>query len=812
MNDLRLAIRHAARRPLLSLAAILSLALGIGANTAIFTVLHGSVLQPLPYRQPNRVVAAWETTRGNPHRSLAPANFMDWRREATAFDGLAAFVNVPGTLIGQGEAQRLRAVSASANFFEVLGASAAVGRVTTSADDRPGSTPTAVITDGLARRLFGTPPAALNTTLVVDDVVYDVVGVLPAAFEMPMAPDAEIWLSGEGGLPRHPAFPGGLGIVRDSHFVRAIGRLANGHSRDEAQAQLTAVMTSLGERYPNTNAGLGVNLVPLQEEAVGDVRPLILLLQATVAVLLLIACANVAHLLLGQAAARQAELATRLALGADRGRIIRQLLVETLAIAVPGGAAGVLLAFAGIRALVLAAPADLPRLGEVAIDGTVLAFACGTTLVTSLIFGLGPAFHAARSTGQALASPARGVAGSRGVRRWHHLIAVGELALAQVLLAGAALLVVSFAHATRVDLGFAATDRVAAEMTLTSSYVQTVDADGRIDPGAKVRFAERVIDQVSRAPGVHAVAAGFTAPLGDPPNRGLRIEGDPEPPPNQQPDAGFQIITPDYFKATGMTMAAGRSLLDTDRADSPAVTVVNQAFVARYFAGRNPIGRVISFGGGHRHEIVGVVADARFGSVERPADPAFYLPLGQNDERWAQMAFIAWADPAAGAAALVRAAVHDADPQQPIARIRSFDSILSDALAARRFNTWLLGLFAATALVLAAIGAYGVLAFSVTSRTREIGVRTALGAGPADVIRMVLGQGLAIAGAASVLGLVVAAALSRYMASLLFGVPPRDPLTFAAVAALLALVAMAAVVAPARRALRVSPTEALREG
>lgn len=811
MNDLRLAIRQAVRRPLLALAAVASLTLGIGANTAIFTVLHGSVLQPLPYDQPDRLVAIWETARNDTRRSLAPANFVDWR-QATAFEGLSAFINVPGTLTGRGAAQRLRAVSASANFFEVLGVGAAVGRVMTEADGRPGSPPAAVITDGLAQRLFGAAPAAVSATLTVDGLAYSVVGVLPASFEMPMTDDTEVWLSGDGPVPRSPAFAGGLLTERDSHFARAIGRLAAGHSRDEAQAQLTAVMEALARQYPDTNAGLGVNVLPLQEEIVGDVRPLVLLLQAAVVVLLLIACANVAHLLLGQAAARQADLATRLALGATPSRIVRQLLAETLVIAVPGGVAGVLLALAGIRALVLAAPADLPRLGEVALDGTVLAFACGTTLATSLVFGLGPALHAARSTARTPAPSARGVAGARGMRRWHHLIAIGELALAQVLLVGAALLVVSFAHATRVDLGFRTEGRVAAELNLTSEYVATIDDNGRIDPSRKVRFVEQVNDRVLQGPGVRAAAAGVSAPLSGPPNRGLRIEGNPEPAPNQQPDAAFQIITPGYFRATGMTMVAGRAFLETDRADSPAVAIVNQAFVNRYFAGRGPVGRVLSFGGDKRHEIIGVVADARFRSVERPADPAFYVPLRQNDERWDALAFIVWSDRPTGVPALVSLAVHDADPQQPISRIRAFDEILSTSMAGRRFNTWLLGLFAAAALALAAIGAYGVMALSVTSRTREIGVRAALGASPGRIVRMVLGQGLALSAGATVLGLSAAAALSHFMASLLFGVPVRDPATFGAVAVVLTAVAMAAAVAPARRALRVDPTAALREG
>ncbi|MGE0461816.1 MAG: ABC transporter permease [Vicinamibacterales bacterium] len=811
MNDLQLAIRQWARRPLVAAAAILSLALGIGANTAIFTVLHGSILEPLPYTDPGRLVVLWETSASDDHRTLAPANFADWRRQTTAFESMAAYANAPGTLIGHGEPQRLRAASASGNLFEVLGVQAAVGRVMTAGDEGPGRPPAAVVTDGLARRLFGSPEAAIGATLMVDDVAFTAVGVLAAPIELPQALDKEIWLSGIDGLPRSEAFPQGLSSVRDSHFIRAVARLRPGVTLAEAQAQLTRVMDALGEQYPPTNAGLGARPGFLQDDLVGEVRPLVWILQAAVGVLLLIACANVAHLLLGQAATRQDELATRLALGAAPGRIVRQLLVETLVIAVPGGVAGVALAFAGIRALLLAAPANLPRLAEVGVDGTVLAFACVTTLLTAVVFGLAPALHAARASGRRMTPSARGAAGSSSVRRWHRAIAVGELALAQVLLVGAALLLVSFARATRVELGFQPSGRVAAEMSLRTGYVRTINERGDIDPTMKYRFVDRVLEQVAEGEGVRAVAAGFAAPLTGVPSRGVRIVGDPEPEPNQLPVAAFQVISPDYFKATGMTLAAGRAFSEDDRRDTPAVAIISQAFADKYFAGRNPIGRVLRFGGDRRHEIVGVVASARFESVEEAPEPTFYLPVRQNTERWSFMSLVVWSDRPSTVPALIRAAVREADPLQPISRIRSFDELLSASLAERRFNTWLLGLFALTALALAAIGAYGVMAFAVASRTREIGVRAALGARPADVAGLVLRQGAAISLVAAALGGVAALALARYMASLLYEVTARDPLTFGAATAVVVGVAMAAALGPARRAMRVDPMTAIRD-
>jgi len=825
MTDLRLALRLCLRHPLLSLAAIGSLALGIGANTAIFTILNGSVLRPLPYADPGNLMVVWETRADVPKRAVAPANFLDWRRETTAFSGspaepglakagLAAFDDFTATLTGIGEAQRIHAVSASGNFFEVLGVQAQMGRALTPDDDRADAAKVAVLTDGLWHQLYGGAADAIGKTMILNGMPHTIVGVLPRSFDMQMVAGGEVWMTGDRGIPRSFPFPGDLTAIRDSHIIAVVGRLAKGSTREQAQAQLTSVMSALSGRYPSTNAGLGASVVPLHEEIVGDVRPLIMLLQIAVTVLLLIACANVAHLLLGQAATRQAEISMRYALGADRSRIVRQLFVETLTIAVPGGLAGLAIAIAGVRAIVLVAPRNLPRLAEITVDTPVLLFTVAMTLLTAIVFGLGPALQTARTSANDLGRIGQRVAGHRGVRRGHQALVVGELALAQALLVGAGLLLVSFVHATKIDLGFAQHDRVLAEVNLTPPYIQPIGKDGHIDPSRKVRFINTVLDRVRSGPGVRAVAASSTAPLTGAPNRGMRIEGDPVLPPDQQPNADFQLITPDYFRALGITLVAGRPFNNDDRADTPAVLVVNQALVDKYFGGRDPIGRVILFGASKRHEIVGVVSNARYRAVEQAADPAFYLPLEQNDERWPFLAFTVWTDGSAaattGASALIRSAIRDADPQQPVSRLRTIEEILSGSLAERRFNTWIVMLFAATALLLAAIGTYGVMAFAVTSRARELGVRTALGATPADLIRLVLGQGLLLTLVASGIGLVAAIGLTRYMASLLFNVAPRDPVTFALVAGVLALVATAATLIPARKAMRVNPTEVLR--
>src|SRR5687768_4420767 len=815
MTDLRLALRLCFRHPLLSLAAIGSLALGIGANTAIFTVLNGSVLQPLPYAEPDRVMVVWETRADNPRRAVAPANFLDWRKSTTAFSGLAAFDDFSATLTGYGEAQRVRAASTSANFFDVLGVQARLGRVMVADDDRPGAPRVAVLTDGLWHRLFGGSPDAIGQTMILNSIPHTIVGVLPPDFAMEMVGDSEVWMTGDRGIPRSFPFPGDITTVRDSHIIAVIGRLAPGFSREQAQAQVTAVMNELSTRHPDTNAGLGAHVRPLHEEVVGDIRPVILLMQMAVALLLLIACANVAHLLLGQAASRQAEISLRFAMGADRSRIVKQLLIETLTIAIPGGIAGLALAMIGVRALVAVAPANLPRLGEIEIDGAALGFTILMTALTSLVFGLGPAMQTARMTANELSQVAHRVAGHRRIRRGQQALVIGELALAQVLLVGAGLLLVSFVHATRIDLGFAATDRVLAELNLVPDYLQTVGDQGLIDPSRKIRFITTVLDTVRSGPGVNAVAASFTAPLTGAPNRGIRIEGDPPFPPDNQPNADFQVITPEYFRALGITLVAGRHFSVADRADAPPVVIINQALADKYFPGRDPIGRVLLFGGSKRHEIVGIVADARYRSVERAAEPTFYLPLEQNDERWPFLAFTVWTDggtaATTAAAGLLRSAVRQANPNQPISRVRSIEEMLGASMAARRFNTWIVGLFAATALLLAAIGTYGVMAFAVTTRTRELGVRAALGATPRDLIAMVLRQGLLLTFFANAIGLAVAIALTRFMTTLLFNVAPTDPLTFVLVGGVLGLVAMTATFVPARRAMHVNPVTALRE-
>ena len=814
LNDFRLGARIFRRHSSLASAAVLSLALGIGANTAIFSVLHTVVLNALPYEDPERLMMVWETSADNAERWVAPANFVDWRRDTRSFASLAAFDEFSPTLVGYGEAERLRGLGASGTFFTTLGAAAQIGRTLLPADDEPGAAAVAVLSDGLWLRTFGGSRDVLGQNIVFDGRTYTIAGVMPPHFESPLqSAGIDIWLSGDRGVPRTFPFGGDVTAVRDSHIIYVLGRLRPDASRQSAQQELSAMMVQLAREYPDTNAGLGVNVVPLHEAVVGNVRPTLMLLQLAVGLMLLIACANVAHLLLGQAAKRQGEIAMRVALGAGRGRLMRQMMAETLVIAVPGGVLGLVLARWGLDALVVLAPDTLPRAHAIAIDPAVLGFTLGVTLATAILFGLGPAFQTSR--GAAAAQANLRVAGDRAVKRWHRGIVVTELAVTHVLLVGAGLLLASFAASQRVDLGFQLDGRVAADLSLAPDrYLKPTTPDGfQIDTSSKIQFVERVVNQVGATHGVRAAAAAFTSPLTGAPNRGISFPGRPEKGPGLEDTSDFQVITPDFFRAVGATLIRGRALTSADQANTPPVAVINQAFADRYFQGEDPIGQRLQFGDTERPEIVGIVGNMRYRYLETPADPTFYIPITQNTERWPFMSFTVWADgTAASTGSLLRDAIRRADPNQAITRVRTYEEILGRALAPRRFNTTLVAIFAAAALLLAGIGTYGVMAYAVSTRTRELGVRSALGASPADLMRLVLRQGAVLTVAAVSLGAAASFFATRMMTSMLYNVTPRDPSTFVAVAGVLVLVALTATWLPARSAVRVSPTSALREG
>ncbi len=808
MRHLLLGFRALGRSPALAVAAIASIALGIGASTAIFTVVRHVVLAPLPYPAADRLVMLWETAPDNPARWVAPANYLDWRSAmGDAVASMAAFDGVSLTLTGSGDAERLRGVSASGTFFDTLGQAAAEGRALAPEDDAPDAPCVAVLSAGLRSRRF--PGAtALGHTLVLDGRPCSVVGVLPATFTFPLQPRAEIWVNGDRGVPRSFPFAGDVTAVRDAHVLFVVARLRPEVSHDAAAARLAAAAAQLAAAYPDTNNGLGARIMPLHEAVVGDVTRVLWLLQAAVLVLLAVAAANVAHLLIGRAVSRGHDLAVRVSLGAARADLARQMFGEALAYALPGGVLGLLLAAWGVDLLVALAPPALPRVQDITLDGVVLAVAAALTLATTIVVGLAPLAGGAWSSSATVQTSGARIAGG-GARHWHRGLVVAELALAQMVVIAAWLLTTSLGAATRVPLGYDTAGRVAAELTLaTDRYGSEANRTAAANPPVE-RFVSSVLESMERQAGVRGVAAAFTAPLSGAPNRGIRIVGAPEPPGGQEPDADFQVVTPGFFTTLGLRLTAGRLLAATDDRRASPVVVVNEAFAARHFAG-TAVGRVIEFGG-RPHEVVGVVGDTRYRRVETAPYPTFYVPLAQNTEAWPFLAFLVWsdADPAVVSGAL-RAAVRQADPAQPIATIRPMSAAVDDALAARRFNTVLVTLFAAVTMLLAAIGAYGVTAALAAARAREFSIRAALGASGARLAAQVIGDTAVLAAAASAAGLSLAWLAARGFDGLLFGVTTRDPWLMAVAAGTVTAAALLAVWPAARRVRHTTPMEALR--
>ncbi len=815
MRNVCFGFRQWRQTPLLAAAAVLSIGLGVGATTAIFGVVRHVLLRPLPYATPEALVIAWETAPDIPTRWVAPANFLDWRRDtAHVFEQLAAFDSFSAALTGGGAPERVRGVSASGNFFITLGQSPAEGRLLIPEDDRPGAPCVAVVSESLRQRRFSGATDAIGAALVLDGRTCTVVGVLPPGFSFPLQASADVWINGDRGVPRSFAFDVDVTTVRDSHLLFVLGRLRAGITGATAQRELQAVMTRLAVAYPDTNTGLGAHVEPLLTAVVGDVRPVLWLLQATVVVLLLVASANVAHLLLGQAARRRQELAVRVSLGARRGTLVRQLLMEALALAIPGGLLGLLLATWGVELLVVWAPASVPRVAEVVVDPAVLAFGLLLTGATTIMCALVPALNASHAGAQGAPGHGSRVAGHRHTV-WHRAFVVGELALANLLVVGALLLAASLHAATRVDLGFAPEGRLSAQLNLASDpYLRPDPGGGESSTNREPRrqLIEAVLTRMQATPGVRAAAASMTPPLGGAPNRGVRVEGAPAPLAGHEPTADFQAVTPDYFRTLGNALLEGRDFTTADTADGQPVAIVNQAFVDRYLRGQSALGRVLRFGNSGGHVVVGVATDMRNRQLERPAEPAFFVPFPQSVEAWPYLTFTVWTrgDPTATAAAL-RAALLAADPNQPISRLVTVDTAIADQLAPRRFTTLVVGLFGVLALLLATIGAYGVLSLSIAARRREIGVRSALGASPASLRGLLLTEAAGLVAAAIAVGAALASASGRLAQSQLFEVSATSPSLLVTAAVVVVLPALIAASLPAERAVRMPPVDALRE-
>jgi putative ABC transport system permease protein len=806
LQDLRFALRGLAKQRGFTLVALLTLALGIGANSAIFGIVNAVLLRPLPYQDPDRVVLLWSHWTNWSKTWVSQGELVDYQEEARSLEHVAAFSSTSFNLTGGGDPLRVRAAQVQPDVFTALGARPIAGRVFTAEEDRPGHEHVVMLTEGLWRSQFGSDPSVIGRAIQLDAEPYTVVGVLPAELRLPLdyasRTFTQIWvpLALEANDPQ----------ARGNHGLNALGRLRPGASLAQAQAEIDTITRSFFQRYPNMyDTEFGLTLIPAPREVFGDVRPALLVLLMAVGAVLLIACANVANLLLARSEARQKELAIRVVLGARRGRIVRQLLTESLVLATLGGAAGIALAYGLTQGLVALDPLKIPRVQDIAIDGRVLAFTAAISFVTGILFGIVPAMQSARADLQPALK--EGGRDSRVATGWlRRVLVVGEVAASVVLVAAALLLARSFARLLDVDAGF----NPANVLTLRTSLPN----QAYTEPAAMVRAYAEVARRLRQSPGVQAAGAVTGLPLastrGD---WGIRIEGRPAD--NQRSIAAdWQVVTPGYFEAIGTPLRAGRTFTDADAANTLPVIVVNETMAKKFWPGISAIGRRMMMGGnGVWITVVGVVADVHHRGLDLLPRPEMYRPHTQFRYGGADAPAVptmTWVvrtsgDPRA-ATGFARAAIHAVDPSLGVSDVVTMEQVLADSTSDRRLNMLLFALLGGLALALATIGVYGVVAYSVTQRTHEIGVRMAIGAKPGDVIRMVLNEGgrLAIAGVAA--GSVAAVAGARLIRGLLFEVSATDPLTFAGVAIGLLGIALLASYIPARRATRVDPMIALR--
>ncbi len=803
LQDLRYGLRSLVKAPGFTIVTLLTLALGIGANTAIFSVVNAVLLRALPFRNPEQLVVVREKFGDGEQGSVSGPNFLDWKRRNHSFAGTTAWRGINLALVGAGEPEEVRGAVVDADFFRVLGIGPILGRGFLPGEDQ-GQATVVVLGETLWRTRFGADPDIVGRAITLSGQPYTVIGVAPPTVAYPGSIQA--WLP--------LGYGQGRSSMRDSHSYDVVARLKPGTTVDQATADLSGVARALEREFPQSNTGRGVLVVPLTDDTVGSVRTALLLLTGAVALVLLIACANVANLFLARAATRQRELAVRAALGAGRWRLTRQVLVEAITLSVAGGLLGLLLAAWAIDLLLALQPRGIPRLGEVAIDPTVMAFTLLVSLGVGIGFGLVPALSMSRQDpAEAFRGEGRGTSSGHRRTRFRSALVVAQVSLALVLLVGAALLIVSVRELSSVVLGFRPDGAMTLELSIPAAKYATADAQrGYID---------RLIARLDALPGVRDAGGVFFLPLGNGFTSGdVAVEGRPAPAPGQEQYAGYRIVSGNFLGALGITLRRGRLLTPDDRGGAPLVTVVNEALARKFFPGQNPIGQRITFGtpdSAEWRQIVGVVADVRQSRLTEPPGPELYVPANQlSPDLWGvfmtiPLSFVVRSDvPAATLGPAIKAAVHEVDPEQPISRLREAGELLQDATARQRFNMSLLTLFGVLALMLAAVGVYGVMAYGVTQRTRELGIRLALGARASSVQAMVLRQGLGLTLAGLGLGLLGALALSRLLTTLLYGVSPTDPRVLGAAVLVLASVSAVACLIPAIRATRVDPIDALR--
>jgi putative ABC transport system permease protein len=796
LRDLRYALRALGRNPGFACVSVLALALGIGANSAIFTVVNSVLLQPLRFRKPEQLVVVRERNlkAGFPQFSLSPGNYLGYRDQNHTFSGIAAFGGAGFNLAGGGEPERLRGTRVTLDFFDVLGRSPAMGRTFAAQEMQVGQNRVVILSHGLWQRRFAGSRDALGQTMKLNDELYTVIGVMPPDFQFPAR--AEIWTPLAMNLQNWQQ--------RGGHYLSGIGRLKAGTSLAAAQTDLNAIAARAEQQFPNSNSGWDTTISSLQEAAVGRIRPALLTLTAAVGFVLLIACVNLANLLLSRSSARRREMGVRSSLGAGRGRLIRQLLTESLLLAAMGATAGLALAWAGTRMLVTLTPNILPRASEIALDGRALGFTAAIAVLTGILFGLAPAIHMAKTDLMAaLRDGGRGNAIGFRRNRLRSVLVVGEVALALVLLSGAGLLMRSFYHLQSMDPGFDPHDMLTFRTNLPAAKYKSDEA--------QAAFYTRALERIRSLPGVTAAGAAQIFPLaGDDYILSFVQLGKPPVPVGNQPSAAYYAATPGYFRALRIPIARGRDFTERDNAAAPPVAIISESMARQFYANENPLGQRIQVGNGSKPaEIVGIAGDVRDQELEAKGRPAVYEPAAQVPFN-AMYFGIRTAGDVAALIPGVRSAMRELDAELPLDGVGTVDALVATSLSQRRFAMLLMAIFAGLALVLAMVGIYGVISYSVTQATQEIGIRMALGARRSDVLKMVFGYAGVLLAAGLAIGASAALGTGRYLASQLFEVKPTDPATYAAVAGVLLATGLAACAIPAFRAMRVDPLVALR--
>jgi predicted permease len=810
-QDIRYGARMLLKSPSFTVIAVLTLALGIGANTAIFSVVNFVLLRPLAYTNPEQLVMIWEGNLKEKEKKSPTSfgNFIDFRDAAKSVD-IGAFKDSNLNLTGGEQPERVAGLLVSANLFSLLRVNPTRGRVFAPEEDKPGAGRVLILSYGLWQRSFGGNPNLVNQTVQLNGQSYTVVGIMPPDFKFPPAfsttvagteepiANADLWV---------PLTTDDVPLVRDIRNLKMIGRLKPGVSAPQAQAEINGIASRLDKDFPDVNGGLASHVIPLSEQVTGDIRLALLVLLSAVGLVLLIACANVANLLLAKATSRQKEIAIRTALGANRLRLLRQLLTESLLLGLLGGLLGLLFAIVGAKSLIAFLTVNIPRLKDFGFDSRVLLFTLLISLVTSLVFGLAPAVDASKpNLNEALKEGGRGSGGGSSRSRLRSFLVIAEVALAVILVTASGLMFRSFMRLQSVNPGFDPKNLITLEVELP-------DAGYHADQQQRL-FQQQLLQRVVSIPGVQHAGTVDNLPFsGNSFNTSFMIEGRPIPAITERPRAFYRVISPDYFQAMGIPLRRGNQFTDRDTADVPGMAIINEAAARKYWPGEDPLGKRIKRGRPESKNpwitIVGIVGSGSQLSLRENAQPEIYVPYLQNTSRMFTLVARTTSDPRA-VTGTVRKEVWATDKNLPVSNMKLMEELISNSVAQPRFYVLLLTVFAALALILAAVGVYGVMSYSVTLRTRDIGIRMALGARPGDIFKHIVGQALVLALIGLGVGIVLAIASTRVMTSLLFGTSPADPLTLAATALVLLAVALLASYIPARRATKVDPMVALR--